>query len=124
MKAPRSLSAISRLPERDVPSIATLKRWSARYGWASSASMHDELVSMQMSTLLIYGVADGDATDFKSITIAKRAFYYRLVRDIQKLQAEGKNPRRFLKINIRDYIRLVRLERELHAEAVRVQNLL
>lgn len=122
MEAPRSLSALSRLPEQDVPSIATLKRWSARYGWASSAAMHDEFVSMQMSTSLIYEVADTDATKLKFITIAKRAFYDRLERDIQKLQAGGKDPRRFLKINVRDYIRLVRLERELHAEAVRMQS--
>jgi len=60
---------------------------------------------------------------FQVIRIAKKAFYSRLARDVQKLAAGGKNPRLFLKVNVRDYIRLVRLERELRAEALRVQNL-
>lgn len=123
MEAPRSLAALSRLPEQDVPSIATLKRWSVRYGWAELANVHDESVAQQMASAFqenVEGYINGPA--FQVILTAKKAFYSRLAHDVQKLAAGGKNPRLFLKINVRDYIRLVRLEHELRAKAIRVQS--
>lgn len=120
IEAPRSLSALTRLPGQDVPSIATLKRWSVRYGWAELVNVLDESVAQQMASVFqetSQGHSDGPA--FQVILTAKQAFYSRLARDVQKLAAGGKNPRVFLKINVRDYIRLIRLEHELRGSGSR-----
>ena len=106
------------------PAIATLKRWSARYGWVELAAIHDELVADQMSSIFIEQLGSQNFPDMGVITIAKHAFYNRIARDIQQLATGGKNPKLSLKINVRDYVRLVRLERELHAEAIPGKNLL
>lgn len=48
-----------------------------------------------------------------------KAFYNRFADDIKTLVAGGKNPRLSLKINVRDYLRIIRLEHDLQAGAVR-----
>lgn len=116
----RSLSMLAR--ECRSPSIATLKRLSARFGWASLAVTHDEVIASYMLSNFVDTSITSLFTKSDVISIGKRSFYNRVDQQVRGAFSRGKDPTRCLKINVRDYIRLVRLEHELHAEAVRIKS--
>lgn len=113
----RSLKSVAR--RSGSPSIATLKRWSVRYDWRNLVAVYDKLLAKELAKFFEDQLKELNRPNVLTLTVAKQAFYNRVADDIQTLVAAGKNPNRFLKITVQEYIRLVRLERELHAEALR-----
>jgi|GEM_PF-6919988 len=95
------------------PSLSTLKRWSTRYGWANLVALHEDLIAQRISSDLIETIAARVRTDSDLISIAKRNFYDRVVLDIDQVPLSKQDRRRILSPSVLDFIRLIKLEREL-----------
>lgn len=103
--------SLRRLGERlgpTSPSIATLKRWSAKYGWVQLAEVNDRCQRALLTAQC--GAADGEfVTD--ALTVAKQRFVLGVLVPRKTLKGGGRELRS--EISIKDYINLLRLEHDL-----------
>lgn len=99
------------------PSLSTLKRWSSRYGWRALASLHDQAITQRMSTDLLDAIRAQARKNSDIISIAKDNFYERVAIDTEMAGLCKKDRRRVLTPSVLDFVRLIKLERELKNDA-------
>jgi hypothetical protein len=104
----RSLKLLAEVKE--LPSIATLKRWSARYQWQARRAAHDLELAEQMLGNLTRAETDKRLNDLKAIESAKDRFYQRVLIDPNDGNLTAAQRRRALKLTVSDYCKLVKLK--------------
>ena len=93
-------------------SVATLKRWSARYDWKGYTAEHDRAALEQNIALTVDFRLQAMQAHFKLIASAKRRYYWIL--DPSNPNLTPAQRRRATRVTVSDYVRLFKIEAELY----------
>jgi hypothetical protein len=94
-------------------SIATLKRWSAKYNWQDQVAVHDRQMFEQSRAISNEARVERTMAELKTIRVLQDRFYDRLI-DPNDPTITPKQRRRALKsVSVREFCTLLKVEMEL-----------
>src|ERR1700674_148655 len=99
-------------------SPSTLKRWSRRFGWQRLVAQHDAQLGEELVRRSVLAQADQLYNDLKAVAWLKGRFADRAKLDPADPNLTKVERRRVVDPNLRDYLKLLRWERELRADLI------
>jgi hypothetical protein len=93
--------------------LATLKRWSVQFGWASAVARHSNEVTTAMARASKERLAATMRNDLEAIRAAKQRCVHHLLLDPEDPSLSAAQRRRLRNPTVRDYCRLIKMEHQL-----------
>ena len=88
-------------------SVATVKRWSARYNWRHFVQEHDKMLQRNVVTAIVDSEVDRLRTQFEAMRVMEERFFANIDNDIPQRK-------RATDMTFNRWIKLLRAEEQLH----------